>query len=184
MVELGLLEDHQGDDEPALRCRAPPEGRGEPGGTPGGMGGPGGPREGPPGGDPGGVSSQGADVAGLPGGEGRCSASRLRTPTTDSPGPCATPSPTGATAGQTRHRHSPNPHTSGNAGDSPDGAHWRVGGGQCRGRPPRRSRAPHSTPPPRYSATERRAPPPVGGGAGATSARGGRLPRSPLTPDR
>ena len=36
MAELGLLRDHQGDEEPALRCRAPPEGRGEPGGTPGG----------------------------------------------------------------------------------------------------------------------------------------------------
>ena len=28
MVELGLLGDHQGDEEPALRCRAPLEGRG------------------------------------------------------------------------------------------------------------------------------------------------------------
>ena len=34
MIELNLLGDHQGDEEPALRCRAPPEGRGEPGGTP------------------------------------------------------------------------------------------------------------------------------------------------------
>ena len=34
---------------------------------------------------------------------GRCSASRTRTPTTGSPGPCAAPSPTGATAGATRH---------------------------------------------------------------------------------
>ena len=36
MAELGLLRDHQGDEEPALRCRAPPKGRGEPGGAPGG----------------------------------------------------------------------------------------------------------------------------------------------------
>ena len=36
VAELGLLRDHQGDGEPALRCRAPPEGRGEPGGAPGG----------------------------------------------------------------------------------------------------------------------------------------------------
>ena len=35
VAELGLLRDHQGDEEPALRCRAPPEGRGEPGGAAG-----------------------------------------------------------------------------------------------------------------------------------------------------
>ena len=34
MVELGLLGDHEGDEEPALRCPAPQEGRREPGGTP------------------------------------------------------------------------------------------------------------------------------------------------------
>ena len=65
MAELGLLGDHQGDEEPALRCCAPPEGRGEPGGAPGGVGGPRGPREGPPGGDSGGVARQGANVAGF-----------------------------------------------------------------------------------------------------------------------
>ena len=70
MVELGLLGDHQGDEEPALRCRAPPEGRSEPGGTPGAVGDPGGPREGPPVSDLGGVARQGANVAGLPGGGG------------------------------------------------------------------------------------------------------------------
>ena len=37
MAELGLLGDHQGDDEPALPCRAPPEGWGEPGGALGGL---------------------------------------------------------------------------------------------------------------------------------------------------
>ena len=36
MVRLGQLGDNQGDGEPAFRCRAPPEGRREPGGTPGG----------------------------------------------------------------------------------------------------------------------------------------------------
>ena len=70
MVELGQLGDHKGDKEPALRCHAPPEGRGELVGTPGGPGGPGGPREGPPGGDLGGVARQRADVARLPGGGG------------------------------------------------------------------------------------------------------------------
>ena len=67
---------------------------------------------------------------------GRCSASRMQRPTTGSPGPCATPPPTGATADGTRHRHSPSPHTSGDAGDGPDGGRGRVGGGQCRGAPP------------------------------------------------
>ena len=36
MVELGQPGDHQGDEEPAFRCRAPPEGQRKPGGTPGG----------------------------------------------------------------------------------------------------------------------------------------------------
>ena len=76
MVELGQLGDHHGDEKPALRCRALPEGRGEPGGTLGGVGGPGGPREGPLSGDSGGVARQRADVAVLPGGGGGCSASR------------------------------------------------------------------------------------------------------------
>ena len=67
MVELGQPGDHQGVDEPALRCRAPPEGRRKPRGRPGGLGSPRGPREGPLVSDPGGVARQGADVAGLPG---------------------------------------------------------------------------------------------------------------------
>ena len=66
MVVLGQRGDHQGVEEPALRCRAPPEGRRKPGGTPRGVGSPGGPREGPQVSDPGGVARQGADVAGLP----------------------------------------------------------------------------------------------------------------------
>ena len=50
--------------------RAPPEGRGEPRGAPGGVGGPGGPRKDPPDSDSGGVARQGADVASFPGGGG------------------------------------------------------------------------------------------------------------------
>ena len=42
----------------------------KPGGTPRGVGSPGGPREGSQVSDPGGVARQGADVAGLPGREG------------------------------------------------------------------------------------------------------------------
>ena len=48
--------------------------------------------------------------------------------------------------------------------------------------PPDPERDPH--PPPPYDAAERRAPPPVGERAGATSAGGGPLPRSPLTANR
>ena len=67
MVELGQPGDHQGVEELALRCRAPPERRSKPGGTPGGVASFRGPREGPQVSDPGGVARQGADVAGLPG---------------------------------------------------------------------------------------------------------------------
>ena len=67
MVVLGQPGDHQGVEEPALRCRAPPEGRRKPRATPGGLGRPRGPQEGPQVSDPGGVAGQGADVARLPG---------------------------------------------------------------------------------------------------------------------
>ena len=67
MVVLGQPGDHQGVEEPALRCRASPEGRGKPRGTPGGVGSPRGPREGPEVSAPGGPAQQEADVAGLPG---------------------------------------------------------------------------------------------------------------------
>ena len=70
VAELGLLEDHQGNEEPALRCRAPPEGWAELGGAPGGLGAPGGPREGPPDRDLGGLARQGANVASFPAGGG------------------------------------------------------------------------------------------------------------------
>ena len=59
----------------------------------------------------------------------RCSASRMRTPTTGSPGLSVAPSPTGATAGTTRRRRSPSPHTSGGASEGQDGGYGRVGGG-------------------------------------------------------
>ena len=179
MVELGRLRDHQEDEEPAFRCRAPSEGRREPGGNPGGLGGPGGPREGPPVSDPGGVARQGADVAGLPGGGGQCSASRMRTPTTGSSGPCATPSPTGATAGETRHRHSPSPHTSGGAGDSPDGKRERVAGGQCRGTPPPAERGPA----PPTIRRDRGARATSRGGEGGDNERGGK-PTAPQPTNR
>ena len=44
MVELGQPGDHQGAEKLAFRCRAPPEGRGKPAGTPGGVGSPRGPQ--------------------------------------------------------------------------------------------------------------------------------------------
>ena len=116
-------------------------------------------------------------------GGGRCSASQMRTLTTGSPGPCATPSPTGATAGEAHHRHSPIPHTSGGTGDGPDDGRERVGGGSAVGRPPRRSRAPRTTPPQQYGAMEGLALAPLGGRAETTSAGGNPLPRSPLTAD-
>ena len=67
VVVLGQPWDLQEVEEPALRCRAPPERRRKPRGTPGGVGSPRGPTEGPQVSDPGGVARQGADVAGLPG---------------------------------------------------------------------------------------------------------------------
>ena len=67
MVELGGPGDHQGAEEPAFGCPAPPEGRRKPRGAPAGVGSPRGPREGPQVSDPSRVARQGADVAGLPG---------------------------------------------------------------------------------------------------------------------
>ena len=52
-----------------------------------------------------------------------------------------TPSPTGATAGATRRRHSPSPHTSGGAGDGPDGGRQKLEGGAG----PPDPRPPHGT---------------------------------------
>ena len=148
MVDLGLLGDHQEDEEPALRCRAPPEGRGEPGSTPGGVSGPGGPREGPPGGDPGGVARKGADVAGLPGGGGgaphhRCGCQQLAPPgLAQRPHPLALPPAEPATATAptpTQAATQVTAQTGGAGGWEKDSA---------AGRPPRRSQAPRPIPPP------------------------------------
>ena len=106
MAELRKVGDHQGDEEPAPRCRAPLEGRGGPGGTSGGVGGPRGPREGPPGGDSRGVARHRADMAGLPGGGGGaphhgCGRQQLAPPGfKQRPHPLALPpaEPAGATA--------------------------------------------------------------------------------------
>ena len=180
MVELGQLGDHQGDEEPAFRCRAPPEGRREPGGTPGGVGDRGRPREGPPVSDPGGVARQGADVAGLPGGGGGapqhgCGRQQLAPPgLAQRPHPLALPPAKPATAAAPTPTQAATQVTA-----QPSG--W--GGTVPWDAPPQRSRAPRPTPPPRDGATEGRAPPPVGGRAGTTSARGSPLPRSPLTAD-
>ena len=124
MVELGQPGDHQGVEEPALRCRAPPEGRRKPGGTPGGVGSPRGPREGPQVSDPGGGARQGAGVASLPGRGGSALHHGHGRQQLAPPGPCAAPSPTGATACATRRRHSPSPPTSSGAGDGSDTRYW------------------------------------------------------------
>ena len=118
VVVLGPTRDLQEVAEPALRCRAPPEGRRKPRGTPGGVGGPRGPREGPQVSDPGGVARQGADVAGLPGGGSGaphhgCGRQQL------APRALRSALATGATAGTTRRRRSPSPHTSGGASERP-----------------------------------------------------------------
>ena len=73
-------------------------------------------------------------------------------PATGSPGLRATPSPTGATVGGTRHRRSPSPHTSDDAGDGRAPSAEAMGargweGDSAAVRTPQRSRAPRSTPP-------------------------------------
>ena len=93
MVGLGQLRDHQGDEEPVLRCRTPPKGRREPGGTPGGVGSPRGPREGPPVSDLGGVARQGADVAGFRGGGGGAPHHGCGRQQLAAPGPAQRPHP-------------------------------------------------------------------------------------------
>ena len=174
MVELGQPGDHQGVEEPALRCRAPLEGRRKPEGTPGGLGSPRGPRQGPQVSDLGGVARQGADVAGLPGrgsgtphhGRGR---QQLAPPVlAQCPCPLALPpaQPAAATA------PAPTQAVAQLTAQTADERNW---GG---------SWAPRPTPPPRCGVTEERAPPPTGGRAETTSAGGNLLPRSSLTADR
>ena len=188
MVELGQLGDHQGDEEPALRCRAPPEGQGEPGGASGGVGGPGGPQEDPLDGDSGSVARQGAKVASFPGGGGGaphhgCGCQQLAPsgfaqrphplalPPAE-PATAAAPAPAQATTAVTAAPHRPR--------------RWAQGGGQgtvTRDAPPSGAGPPDPHPPPPYNAAEGRAPPPVEGRTGAPRARGGSLPRSPRTAD-
>ena len=62
------LGNHQGVEEPALRSRAPTEGRGEPGSAPGGVDGSRGPRKAPSGCESGREARLGANVAGFLGG--------------------------------------------------------------------------------------------------------------------
>ena len=189
MAELGLLRDHQGDEEPALRCRAPPEGRGEPAGASGWVGDPGGPREGPPGCDSGGFARQGAHVAGFPGGGGSarhhgCGGHQLPPPgpahrphplalPPAEPTAAAAPAPTQAATQVTAAPRRPR-RWAGGAGEGPVTRDTPPAGPG----PPTQRAAP--TPPP-YGTAEGRAPPPVGERAGATSAGVAPLPRSPLT---
>ena len=76
---------------------------------------------------------------------------RMRMPTTGSPGLCATPLPTGATAGGTRHRRSPSPRTSNDAGDGcalpTQAMSARGGGGGQRDAPPSGAGTPDPPPP-------------------------------------
>ena len=130
---LGLLRDHQGNQKPALRCRVPPERRGEQRNAHGGVGGPGRPgsvlraviRAGWPEREPtwpalleGGASLRITDA------EANNWLSRA----------CAPPSFTGATAGRTRHCHTPAPTqaaaqvTAAPGGDGP--GRWAQGGGE------------------------------------------------------
>ena len=184
MVELGLLGDHQGDEEPAFRCRAPPEGRRKPGSTPGGLGSPKAPREGPLVSDSGGVARQGAEVAGLSGRRGGalhhgCGHQQLAPPgLAQRPHPLALPLAKPATA----TAPAPTQAAAQVTAQTADAREW--GGDSAVGRPPRQSRPPRPTPLPRYGVTEERAPPPVGGRAETTSAGGNPLPRSQLTADR
>ena len=174
MVELGQPGDHQGDEEPAFRCRAPPEGRRKPGGTPGGVGSPRGPREGPQLSDPGAVARQGADVAGLPGRGGGAPHHGCGRQQLAPPGHAQRPHPLSLPPTQPATATAPAP-TQAAAQVTAKTADAREWGGSWPPRP---------TPPPQYGVTEERAPPPAGGRAETTSAGGNLQPRSPLTADR
>ena len=171
MAELGRLGNHQGDEEPALRCHAPPEGRGEPVGAPGGVGYPRGPREGPLGGDSGGVARKGAKVGGFPGGGGGaphhgCGCQQLGPPgLAQRPHPLALPpaDPTAAAAPAPTRATTQVTAAPAGQGDEPEG----VGRKQCRRTPP-----PAWPGPPTRSGTPTPATVPRGGGARTTSGRG------------
>ena len=136
MVDLGLLGDHQGDEEPASRRRAPSEGQRKPGGTPGGVGSPRGPRQGRQVSDPGGVARQGADVAGIPGRGGGapyhgCGCQQLAPPgLAQRPHPLALPRAKPATA----TARAPAQAAAQLTAQTADAREW--GGGSAVGRPP------------------------------------------------
>ena len=94
------------------------------GGTPEGVGDPGGPREGPPDRDLGRVAKQGANVAEFRGGGGSAPHHGRGGQQRPLRGPCGPPPPTGATAGQTHRRRNPSPHTSGGACDGRARRRW------------------------------------------------------------
>ena len=174
MAVLGQPWDHQGVEEPALGCRAPPEGRRKPRGTPGGLGSPRGPREGPQVSDPGGVARQGADVAGLPGRGSGTPHHGCRRQQLAPPGLAQRPRPLALPPAQPAATTTPAP-TQAAAQVTAQTANARRWGGELAPRPTFR---------PQYGVTKEGAPPPAGGRAGTTSAGGNLLPRSPSTADR
>ena len=125
VAELGHLGDHQGVEEPGLRCRAPPEGRGEPGSTPGGGGVA---RE-----DQGrvlraviraGWARPGADMAGFPGGGGGAPRHGRGGQQLAAPGPAHRPHPLALPPEEPARRRSPDPHASGSSGDGHARRQW------------------------------------------------------------
>ena len=174
MVELGEPGDHQGVEEPALRCRAPPEGRRKLEGTPGGVSSPRRPREGPQVSDLGGVARQGADVAGLPVRRGGAPHHGRRRQQLAPPGLAQRPRPLALPPAQPAAATAPAP-TQAAAQVTAQTADARGWGGELA--------PPTHPPPPRYGVAEERAPPPAGGRAETTNAGGNLLPRSPLTAD-
>ena len=174
MVELGQPGDHQGAEEPAFRCRAPPEGRRKQRGAPGGVCSPREPREGPQVSDLGGVARQGADVAGLPGRGGGAPHHGRGHQQLAPPGLAQRPRPL---ALQPLH-----PATA--TAPAPGQAVAQVTAQTADAREWGRELAPRPTPPAGYRVTGKRAPPPAGGRAETTSAGGNLLLRSPLTADR
>ena len=174
MVELGQPGDHQGAEEPAFRCCAPPEGRRKPGGTPGGGGSPRGPREGPQVSDPGGVARQGADVVGFPGRGGPAPHHGRGRQQLGPPGLAQRPRPLTLPPAQPATATAPSPRQAAVqvTAQTVDAREWG------------RELSPPTHPPPRYRVTGERAPPPAGGRADTASTGGNLLPRSPLTADR
>ena len=188
MAELGLLGDHQGDEEPALRRRAPPEGRGEHGGAPGGWAAPEDHervlraviRAAWPNREPtwpafleggAGLRITDADADNLLPRALRNASTQWRYRRQNPPPPQPQP------PHKRRRRERPRP---AGPGDEREG----VMRGQYRRTPPPAEPGPLTHIPRSYGAPKGRAPSPAGERTGATSARGGPLPCSPLTADR